>query len=116
VVEASSGVDASSAQASLGGTVSETASGIDDATRTTVFTDALLEAASGLDRVAPPGSVFNTAVSENIAALDLFSALYLWNLIDDGQTPNWQNVNNAQSPTWTDVNDSQAPGWTPINS
>lgn len=116
VVEASSGVDASSARALFGSSVAETANGVDDATRTAVFTDALLEAASGLDRVAPPGSVFNTAVSENIAALDLFSALYLWNLIDDGQTPNWQNVNNAQSPTWTDVNDSQAPGWTPINS
>jgi fibronectin-binding autotransporter adhesin len=116
VAESSSGVDASSALALLGSTVSETASGIDAATSTAVFIAALLESASGLDRVAPPGSVFNTAVSENIAALDLFSALYLWTLIDDSQTPNWQNVSNAQSPTWANIDDSQTPGWTPINS
>jgi hypothetical protein len=116
VVEASSGVDASSAQASLGGTVFETASGIDTLTSNAAFTAALLEFASGLDNVSPAGSVFNTSVLENITALDLFSALYLWNLIDDSQTPNWQNVASAQSPTWTDIDDSQTPGWTPINS
>jgi len=116
VAESSSGVDASSALAPLGSTVSETASGIDAATSTAVFIAALLESASSLDRVAFLGSVFNTAVSENIAALDLFSALYLWNLIDDSQTPNWQNVSNAQSPTWANIDATQTPGWTPTNT
>jgi hypothetical protein len=138
VAEATSGVDGVSAQALFSRTVDETASVSDQASSRQTFAATLLEIASGVDSDLSASSVFNTSVLESITALDLFSALYLWNLIDDGQTPNWQNVSNAQSPTWTDVNDgqtpnwqnvsnaqsptwtdvndSQTPGWTPINS
>jgi hypothetical protein len=58
--------------------------------------------------------VYNVSLAESIAALDLFGGTYLWNLIDDIQTADWQNVPNSQTPGWTDVNDAQTPGWTPI--
>jgi hypothetical protein len=139
VDEASSGLDDISAIVyyRYAATVNESATGLDQVGSTANFFAALAEFVSGLDSFSPAGSSYNSGVAENIAALDLFGALYLWNLIDDDQnaswalvndsqapgwssisdeTPaTWQNVNNTQASGWVDVNNAQTPGWAPIN-
>jgi hypothetical protein len=75
----------------------------------------VVEAAAALDSLGA-GLSYNVQFADSVTALDEMLGRYLWNPIDDSQTPNWQNVGSAQTPTWTDINDSQTPGWTPINS
>lgn len=42
-------------------------------------------------------------VSESANANDLFVSRYLWTIIDNGETANWQTITNSTS-VWTDVN------------
>jgi len=79
------------------------------------FSAPVQEAVVLIDSVSPPGSIYNPPIVESLVASDLILGAYLWNLIDDSQSPSWQNITNPQTPGWTDIDDSQTPGWTDIN-
>jgi hypothetical protein len=116
VNENSSAVDLIAVQTTFSRVVDENASGLDNSAAQQIFVAALAEFVSGLDNFSPAGSVFNTSVAESVTALDLFSALYLWNLIDDAQNANWALLNASQTPGWSVVDDSQTPNWQNINT
>ena len=50
-------------------------------------------------------------MSESVTAADVFIGQFLWTLVDDSQTANWQNVNNAQSAGWSLVDDAETSDW-----
>lgn len=81
----------------------------------TAYNVVVQEGASAMDRVVARMR-FEARINEATALRDTLSAKYLWDPVDDNQTPNWQNVPDAQTPGWTDVNDTQAPGWQDINN
>jgi len=88
----------------------------DPAVAASIFNVTLDEVASGLDILSPAGSTFNVSLSESGTLVDLVAGDYLWNPIDDSQSPNWQNVVTAPTTTWTDIDDSQSPGWVQIQT
>ena len=67
-----------------------------------VYTRTVTDSATVTD-VASVGVTFNAAILDLATLLDSTSSLFLWNLIDDTQTANWQNISNTQSPGWTDI-------------
>ena len=40
--------------------------------------------------------------------------ILIWQVIDDGQTPNWIDINDSQTGTWNDIIDTQSPNWVEI--
>ena len=73
-----------------------------------------LAAAQAAESFSPAGSVYNAALPvESAGITDFLVGAYLWNPIDDNQTPNWQNVNNAQGSGWVSINTDDAPNWQP---
>jgi hypothetical protein len=72
----------------------------------------IAEAATALEALFPAG-VLNVQFVDSVTALDTVLGAYLWNPIDDNQTPNWQNVNNAQGSGWVSINTDDAPNWQP---
>ena len=112
VSELATGTDALSALVIFVSSVSETASVLDTpSVAASIFNVSLSELASGLDAVDAAGSIFNVSFSASGTIADLVVGGYLWNPIDDSQSPNWQNVQNAQAPGWVEVNSTQSPGW-----
>jgi hypothetical protein len=59
-------------------------------------------------------ATFVASVSEGVHATDTIVGQFLWNEIDDTQTPNWQNITNTQSPGWSEISDVQTPNWQEI--
>jgi hypothetical protein len=117
VSELATGADALSALVIFVSSVSETASVLDTpSVAASIFNVSLSELASGLDAVDAAGSIFNVSLSETGAITDVVVGGYLWNPIDDSQSPNWQNVQNAQAPGWVEVNSTQSPGWVQIQT
>jgi hypothetical protein len=41
----------------------------------------------------------------------VFSARFLWELIDDAQNINWQNINSSTTPVWGLADTSTASNW-----
>jgi hypothetical protein len=137
ITEAATVTDVASALAAFAARTAESAN-ITDAVSPpgSIYNPVVLAVAQMLDSVNAPGSIYNAPVLESATLADSLIGGYLWNLIDDSQTPswgdvddtqsagwvsvddtqsvNWQNVGNTQTPGWTDVNDNQTPGWTPI--
>ena len=58
--------------------------------------------------------IFVTSIAEGALAADTIVGQFLWNEIDDTQTPNWQNITNTQSPGWSEISDVQTPNWQEI--
>jgi hypothetical protein len=117
VSELATGADALSALVIFVSSVSETASVLDTpSVAASIFNVSLSELASGLDAVDAAGSIFNVSFSASGTIADLVVGGYLWNPIDDSQSPNWQNVQNAQAPGWVEVNSTQSPGWVQIQT
>jgi hypothetical protein len=48
-------------------------------------------------------ATFNAAIADTATLSDSTSSAFLWNLIDDAQTPNWQNISSDQLPGWQDI-------------
>jgi hypothetical protein len=136
VSETATGADAISAMASFGAFFSDTATGADavsvsvtfgaafsdsvmgadtPAVAASTFNASILDAAQALD-TPTAGGTFNVSFSDAGAITDLVAGSYLWNPIDDSQTPNWQNVVTAPSTTWVEINDTQSPGWVEIQT
>jgi hypothetical protein len=138
VLESATAADSFAVIVTLNAATAETATATDiaEAVKFTLYTASVDEQASAVDVLVVAPSTFGVSVAEVAAALDALgtravyraqfvdsvTALdevlgrYLWNPIDDSQTPNWQNVNNTQTLTWTNIDDSQTPGWTPVNT
>jgi fibronectin-binding autotransporter adhesin len=137
ITEAATVTDAASALAAFAARTAESANITDEVSPPgSIYNPVVLAVATMLDSVNAPGSIYNAPVLESATITDSLIGGYLWNLIDDSQTPswgdvddtqvaswvsvddtqsvNWQNVGNTQTPGWTDVNDNQTPGWTPI--
>jgi hypothetical protein len=79
------------------------------------FSVSILDTAQALD-TPTAGGTFNVSFSDAGAITDLVAGSYLWNPIDDSQTPNWQNVVTAPPTTWVEINDTQSPGWVEIQT
>lgn len=113
VAETATGTETVAARARFTPRIAETAT-ISDQPRVapSVFNAIALAVAQLSDQVSPPGSIYNAPVLESATVTDSMIGAYLWNLIDDSQTPGWQNIGSSQNAGWNVVDDSQNPGWT----
>jgi hypothetical protein len=123
--------DSAAAVGELRGYISESARGEDSIAAKFFFDTFINESSRALDSVDAPGSTYNAAVSNLVQAADaptagaifyaaviaysgitdLATARYLWELIDDTQTPDWGVIDDTQSAGWVEVNDIQAASW-----
>jgi hypothetical protein len=65
----------------------------------------ILEIGDTVDIVFANGSFYVT-INETVYALDSVTGRYLWEPIDDTQTPAWSIINNNQTSTWTPITTS----------
>jgi hypothetical protein len=75
-----------------------------------VYNAAVSNSVQALD-TATAGAIFYAAVIAYAGITDLATARYLWELIDDSQTPDWGTIDDTQSAGWVEVNDIQAASW-----
>lgn len=116
IVESGTGTDETSAKATFVGLALETATGTDSpSVAPSNFHAVALAAATATDRLNT-NATMNSAVVNSAIIQDSLIGGFLWNLIDDSQTPDWGAVNNAQSATWSSVNDSQSVAWQNIDN
>jgi hypothetical protein len=73
----------------------------------------VVETAGGVEQASVMLEV-TVAIIEAAAAMDLISARFLWEPVDDNQSGSWTPVDDAQGGSWTPVDDAQPPGWTPV--
>lgn len=99
---------------SIGGKVSESASAADVDTALMNFKVMINEIVTATVVNIASGMTFDSKVTELVTASDVIGGAYLWNPVDDDQTPNWQNLNDDQTPGWSTVDDSQTTTWTNI--
>ena len=131
ISESSTVFDSASAAGALRGYISESATGADSIAAKFFHATFINESAQGLDSVDAPGSIYNVITSEQAAVnalpstnaifyaavlayagiTDVAYARYLWELIDDSQTPDWSSINDTQSAGWVEINDIQASNW-----
>ena len=100
----------------FGSSVSESVTGSDEGKALMNFKTMIDEIVAAADQDAVAGQNFNAQILEIVSGVETLSAAYLWNPVDDNQTPNWQNLNDSQTPGWTDVTDTQSPNWTEIQT
>jgi len=117
VAEAAAITDAAFAVAAFAARISETSAASDAVlVAPSVFNAIAVAAATAIDNFNPAGSIYRVTVPESATLSDSLIGAYLWNDINDGQTPNWGPINDGQTPGWTDINDSQPPGWQNIQT
>jgi hypothetical protein len=139
IIEAATVTDVASALAAFAARTAESANITDEVSPPgSIYNPVVLAAATMLDSVNAPGSIYNPRVVESAVITDSLIGGYLWNLINDAQTPdwgvinnvqastwaatdvaqpaNWQTINNAQPPNWTGVDDNQTPSWQNIKT
>ena len=134
--DTATGTDTVSPKYTSNPVISESGTGSDAVAAKQVFATRILESGTGTDSILVAPSTFNavalavaTAVDAPRANAVLNSQVvntatiqdsliggFLWNLINDEQTPNWQLLSDAQSPNWTGLDDSQDPNWQNINT
>jgi hypothetical protein len=54
---------------------------------------------------------FIVALQEQARFAGVFSARYLWELINDAQNINWQNINSSTTPVWGLPDTNTASNW-----
>jgi hypothetical protein len=114
--DTATGADAVSVSVTFGAAFSDSVMGADTpAVAASTFSVSILDTAQALD-TPTAGGTFNVSFSDAGAITDLVAGSYLWNPIDDSQTPNWQNVVTAPPTTWVEINDTQSPGWVEIQT
>jgi hypothetical protein len=117
ISESATITDAASALQAFAARISETSAAADSVlVAPSVFNAIAVAAATAIDNFNPAGSVYRVTVPESATLSDSLIGAYLWNDINDGQTPNWGPINDGQTPGWTDINDSQPPGWQNIQT
>lgn len=125
ISEAATGSDDASTNVYFFAVVPEIATATDSLTAVATFNAFSAETVTATENINAPGSIYNTAVLVAVTITDNVIGAYLWNPIDDNQTPSWQNVTDTQSPGWTpmtnvqtaswqNVNDAQTPGWSTV--
>ena len=60
-------------------------------------------------------NVENIVISEGTCGYSGFYGSYLWNPIDDNQTPVWTAI-TTPSGNWTIINDTNSPNWVNIET
>jgi hypothetical protein len=78
-----------------------------------IFNAPVIES-SRASEVSSASAIFVSIIAEGLAITDTMFSRFLWEPIDDDQTPSWGTINNTQNITWSAVNASQSPGWTDI--
>lgn len=136
LADSATGTDQIDAVRELLGAITETASGAETFTAVASFTGTADELATGTDSTLVAPSTFNAPVAEAAVATDSFAtntivyasisltvtiadtvvARYLWEPVDDTQTPNWQTIGNAQSAGWVLIPNTQVSGWIPVKT
>lgn len=117
ITESATITDAATAVARFAAEMTETATIVDQSrVAPSVFNAITVATATALGSFSPAGSIYNAPVIETAVGLDSLIGAYLWNIIDDSQTPSWGNTNNQQTVVWVQVNDTQAPSWQNINN
>jgi hypothetical protein len=117
VSETVTATDLISALTNFLGQIAETATATDiTLVAPSVFGPQVQEAVAALDATRPINSTFNVQLVESATALDSVIGAYLWNVIDDDQTPNWVNISNPQNPGWSAIDDSQNPNWQNVDT
>jgi hypothetical protein len=81
-----------------------------------IFNAIALASATALDNFNPAGSIYRVTVPESATLSDSVIGAFLWNLIDDSQSVNWQNVVAAQSVSWSSIDSNQTPGWSNVDN
>jgi hypothetical protein len=134
--ESATGTDSDVGFLTLPTTIDESATGTDTAASAQTFAVSLAEQASGADQTLVAPSTFNVTVPESVQTVDVFIASaifpvsiaeqiamadtlagnYLWNLIDDSQSVNWQNIPTNTNPGWTNIDTSSGSGWVNIDT
>ena len=116
ITESATITDAASAVQRFAARILET-SAASDVVRVapSVFNAIAVAAATAIDNFNPAGSVYNARIPESATLSDSVIGAYLWNDINDGQTPNWVDVNDALVASWTQIQNDQTPGWNTIN-
>ena len=80
------------------------------------FNAAASDTAQVADSQNAPGSIYNVTLPESAAATDTILGAFLWNLIDDDQSPSWVVISIPQNPNWSIIDDSQSPNWQNISN
>ena len=91
VVESGTATDAISSAQTFVSAVSETGTSTDSISSKQVFASTVTETGTATDAVSS-NQGFAVAVTEAATATDVIVGGFLWNLIDDTQTPNWTLV------------------------
>jgi hypothetical protein len=61
-------------------------------------------------------TIYLSSVTETATATDTILSGFLWNVIDDTQTPSWVLISNTQTPGWGTIDNTQTPNWTVIGT
>jgi hypothetical protein len=96
VSETATATDLISALTDFLGQIAETATATDiTLVAPSVFGPQVQEAVAALDANQPTNSTFNVQLVESATLLDSVIGAYLWNVIDDSQTPDWTLISDA---------------------
>jgi hypothetical protein len=82
--------------------VSETGAATDSVVGFVTYAVSVAETGAASDAVAARAT-FVSSIGETATATDTVLGGFLWNLIDDTQTPNWVLITSTQTPSWTAV-------------
>jgi len=136
VVGTATATDSPRAAQVFRGTLAEAATASDAISRVVAFYVQVAEGTTATDATAIAASIFNAPFEDTIGVIDTVVAsstynasvlvalvasdtivgAFLWNLIDDAQTANWQNIGTNQTPNWVVIDTAQVPGWTGIDT
>jgi hypothetical protein len=112
IVETATITDVASALAAFAARTAESANITDEVSPPgSIYNPVVLAVAQLLDQVSPAGSIYNAPVLESATIADSLIGGFLWNLIDDSQTPDWGDISNIQAVSWVVVADNQTPNW-----
>lgn len=117
ITESATITDVASALQAFAASISETSAAADSVlVAPSIFNAIAVASATALDNLNAPGSIYNVTVPESATLSDSVIGAFLWNLIDDSQSVNWQNVVSEQSVTWSAIANNQTAGWSDVNN
>lgn len=116
VAETSTVTDTAAAKAGFAPVVLDTATATDALSSLGVLVSFVDETPTATDTVPQPTGAFNASFVDFATAQDAIIGAFLWNVINDNQTPDWQNVNTSVNGGWTTPDTDADPGWTNIST
>jgi len=117
IIETATITDVASALAAFAARTAESANIADEVSPPgSIYNPVVLAVATMLDSVNAPGSIYNPRVVESAVITDSLIGGFLWNLINDAQTPDWGVINNVQASTWAAIDVAQPANWQTINT